>query len=116
MHINFLLHWILLSCKEKGLNIGVSVSLLFFFSACRHPPATAQIITESMLPNVVEGENTLLLVCDIPENLRHFFWDKGLIIVNRNETVQNVIATNNNILGAHSVNRSQDISQLFRLA
>lgn len=60
--------------------------------------------------------NTLLLVCDIPENFRLFFWYKGLIIVNRNETVQNVITTNNNILGAHSVDRSQDISQLFRLA
>lgn len=59
----------LLSSKDKGLSINEFVSLLTCFPfqlACTLP---LQFIIESMLPNIVEGEYTVLLARSIPENL-----------------------------------------------
>ncbi|XP_052569970.1 carcinoembryonic antigen-related cell adhesion molecule 3-like [Peromyscus californicus insignis] len=68
---------------------------------CRLPPA--QLTIESMPRNVVEGENALLLVYNIPENLRSFVWYKGIPIVKSTKIAQNVVTSNKTMLGpAHS--------------
>ncbi|XP_051063299.1 carcinoembryonic antigen-related cell adhesion molecule 3 [Phodopus roborovskii] len=41
---------------------------------CRLPPTAAQLSIELLTPNVVEGEDALLLALNVPENLEAFFW------------------------------------------
>ncbi|XP_036032648.1 carcinoembryonic antigen-related cell adhesion molecule 3-like [Onychomys torridus] len=70
-------------------------------NSCRSFPIKLTI--ESMPHNVVEGENALLLVHNIPEDLRSFVWYKGIPIVNKHIIAQNVITSNKSMLGpAHS--------------
>ncbi|XP_060224886.1 carcinoembryonic antigen-related cell adhesion molecule 3-like [Meriones unguiculatus] len=72
-------------------------------SPCIHPSATDQLTIEPMPPNVDEGKNALLLVHNIPENLRSFSWYKGVATVKRHEIARNVIKTNKSVLGpAHT--------------
>ncbi|KAK7804675.1 hypothetical protein U0070_016188, partial [Myodes glareolus] len=56
----------------KGLLL--TASILCFW----HMSTTAHEITESLPHQVVEGENVLLLVHNLPENLIAFAWFKGL--------------------------------------
>ncbi|KAL1763469.1 carcinoembryonic antigen-related cell adhesion molecule 3-like, partial [Sigmodon hispidus] len=67
---------------------------------CRYPPATDEIIIESVPPIVVEGKNALLLVHNIPENLRSFGWYKGAYMANNQEIAQIILTTNESMLGA----------------
>ncbi|XP_036032657.1 carcinoembryonic antigen-related cell adhesion molecule 3-like isoform X1 [Onychomys torridus] len=68
---------------------------------CRLPPA--QLTIESMPRNVVEGENALLLVHNIPKNLRSFVWYKGIPIVNSQKIAHTIITSNESMLeSAHS--------------
>lgn len=56
-----------------------------------------------MPPNVVEGRDVLLLVHNMPENLRSFSWYKGVAIVSKHEISRNIITSNRSVLGpAHS--------------
>ncbi|XP_021023745.2 carcinoembryonic antigen-related cell adhesion molecule 3-like [Mus caroli] len=72
-------------------------------NACVHPSATGQLVIESVPPNVVEGRDVLLLVHNMPENLRSFSWYKGVAIVSKHEISRNIITSNRSVLGpAHS--------------
>ncbi|XP_052028118.1 carcinoembryonic antigen-related cell adhesion molecule 3-like isoform X1 [Apodemus sylvaticus] len=72
-------------------------------NACVHPSTTGRLVIESVPPNVVEGRDVLLLVHNIPENLRSFSWYKGVAIVSRHEISRNIITSNRSRLGpAHS--------------
>ncbi|XP_006540213.1 carcinoembryonic antigen-related cell adhesion molecule 3 isoform X2 [Mus musculus] len=72
-------------------------------NACIHPSATGQLVIESVPPNVVEGRDVLLLVHNMPENLRSFSWYKGVAIVSKHEISRNIITSNRSVLGpAHS--------------
>ncbi|XP_031241338.1 carcinoembryonic antigen-related cell adhesion molecule 3-like isoform X1 [Mastomys coucha] len=71
--------------------------------ACVHPSVTGQLVIELVPPNVVEGRDVLLLVHNMPENLRSFSWYKGVTILSRHEISRNIITRNRSILGpAHS--------------
>nr|XP_042128521.1 carcinoembryonic antigen-related cell adhesion molecule 3-like isoform X1 [Peromyscus maniculatus bairdii] len=65
---------------------------------CRSFPI--QLTIESMPHNVVEGENALLIVHNIPEDLLSFVWYKGIPIVNSHKIVQNVVTSNKSMLGS----------------
>ncbi|CAO2626858.1 Pregnancy-specific glycoprotein 22 [Lemmus lemmus] len=70
---------------------------------CGHPPTSAQLTIESVPPSVAEGASVLLHVHNLPENLRTFFWYKGVIVFNNLEVARHIIATNSTIPGpAHS--------------
>ncbi|XP_059109536.1 carcinoembryonic antigen-related cell adhesion molecule 3-like [Peromyscus eremicus] len=70
-------------------------------NSCRRPPV--QLTIESMPHNVVERKNALLLVHNIPEDLQSFVWYKGIPIDNEHKIAQNVITSNESMLGpAHS--------------
>ncbi|XP_035305239.1 carcinoembryonic antigen-related cell adhesion molecule 3-like isoform X2 [Cricetulus griseus] len=66
---------------------------------CRLPPTNVQLSIETMPPHVVEGKNALLLVHNIPENLRAFSWSKEVTIVSRHEIARKVITANKSFLG-----------------
>ena len=53
-------------------------SLLAFLLTCWHLPTTAQVTIELVPPQVVAGENVLLRVHNLPENLLAFVWHKGV--------------------------------------
>ncbi|XP_057618097.1 carcinoembryonic antigen-related cell adhesion molecule 3-like [Chionomys nivalis] len=70
---------------------------------CRQPPTITKFSIESVPSNVVEGENALLLVHNIPGNLRAFSWYKGVAVVNSHEILWYIVPTNRSLLGpAHS--------------
>ncbi|KAL1765760.1 carcinoembryonic antigen-related cell adhesion molecule 3-like isoform X2, partial [Sigmodon hispidus] len=52
----------------------ITASLL----TCWHLSTIAQVIIEPVPPHVVEGENILLHVRNLPENLSAIFWHKGV--------------------------------------
>ncbi|XP_057616789.1 pregnancy-specific glycoprotein 22-like [Chionomys nivalis] len=56
----------------KGLLLTASILSFWYI------PTTAHVTTESLPRQVVEGENVLLLVHNLPENLIAFAWFKGL--------------------------------------
>lgn len=73
-------------------------SLLASLLACWHfSPTTAQVTIESVPPQVVEGENVLLLVHNLPENLAALVWFKGVEITD-------------NVIGLYTLNL--DLSDL----
>lgn len=53
-------------------------SFLAFLFSFWHLPTTAQLSTESVPPLVAEGDNVLILVNTLPENLLALAWFKGL--------------------------------------
>ena len=53
-------------------------SLLASLLTCWLLPTTTQVDIESLPPQVVEGENVLLRVDNLPENLLGFVWYKGV--------------------------------------
>ena len=53
-------------------------SLLASLLTCWFLPTTARVTIESLPPQVVEGENVLLRVDNLPENLLGFIWYKGV--------------------------------------
>ncbi|XP_035304999.1 carcinoembryonic antigen-related cell adhesion molecule 3 isoform X2 [Cricetulus griseus] len=61
---------------------------------CRLPPTNVQLSIETMPPHVVEGQSVLLLVHNIPENLRAFSWSKEVTTVSKEKIAINVITTN----------------------
>lgn len=55
-------------------------SCLASFLTCCHLPATAQITIELVPPHVIEGENVLIRVNNLPENLTTLAWFRGMRI------------------------------------
>uniref|UniRef100_A0A673U0D2 Immunoglobulin V-set domain-containing protein n=1 Tax=Suricata suricatta TaxID=37032 RepID=A0A673U0D2_SURSU len=59
------------------------VSLLAFWN----PPTTAQVTTESVPPNVVKGNDVLLRVHNLPENILACGWFRGTTIEPSNQII-----------------------------
>ncbi|XP_021045014.1 carcinoembryonic antigen-related cell adhesion molecule 3-like isoform X2 [Mus pahari] len=90
-----------LSCKDCTSRQGLllTVSLL----TCWLLPTTAQISIESVPPIAVEGDNVLLLVQNLPEDVQSLSWYTGGKPLKRFEIARHVIATNSSVPGpAHS--------------
>uniref|UniRef100_K9IJF3 Putative carcinoembryonic antigen-related cell adhesion molecule 1 n=1 Tax=Desmodus rotundus TaxID=9430 RepID=K9IJF3_DESRO len=77
----------------------LAVSLLTFWS----PPTTAQLTIESVPPNAAEGEDVLLLVHSLPENLGRYEWYRGERVDSKHQIASYVIETQAMVPGpAHS--------------
>ncbi|XP_059136981.1 carcinoembryonic antigen-related cell adhesion molecule 3-like [Peromyscus eremicus] len=71
---------------------------------CGYQPTSAQLTIESVPPRIAEGGSVLLVAHNLPENLRSFYWYKGVIVSKKYEVARHIIATNSSVLGpAHSV-------------
>ncbi|XP_021021800.1 carcinoembryonic antigen-related cell adhesion molecule 5-like [Mus caroli] len=68
------------------------------FLTCCHLPATAQITIELVPPHVIEGENVLIRVNNMPENLTTLAWFRGMRIKSP-QIGQYTLATNVTVLG-----------------
>ncbi|KAK7798516.1 hypothetical protein U0070_018284, partial [Myodes glareolus] len=64
-------------------------SLLIYWSS----PTTAQVSVEAVLPHVAEGSNVLLLVHNLREIPRVFYWYKGENVDNSNEITRFITST-----------------------
>ncbi|XP_051063295.1 carcinoembryonic antigen-related cell adhesion molecule 3 [Phodopus roborovskii] len=72
-------------------------------SHCGHHPTSDQPTVESVPPRVAEGGSALLVVHNLPKNLRSLFWYKGAIVFKDHEVARHKIATDSTVLGpAHS--------------
>ncbi|KAL1764382.1 carcinoembryonic antigen-related cell adhesion molecule 3-like isoform X2, partial [Sigmodon hispidus] len=81
---------------------GCSFSLASIL-ICGCPPTSGSLTIESVPPNVAEGESVVLLVHNLPENLRTISWYKGVILYSKMEVARHIIATNSSVWGpAHS--------------
>ena len=61
-----------------SLLVASLYSLLASLLTCWFLPTTARVTIESLPPQVVEGENVLLRVDNMPENLLVFGWYRGM--------------------------------------
>ncbi|KAM7340121.1 hypothetical protein ACRRTK_000736 [Alexandromys fortis] len=68
----------------------LAASLLIYWSS----PTTAQVTVEPVPPHVAEGANVLLLVHNLPETLRVFFWYKGETVDDRKEIARFLMSNN----------------------
>ncbi|KAK7795803.1 hypothetical protein U0070_005019 [Myodes glareolus] len=68
----------------------LAASLLIYWSS----PTTAQISVEEVPPHVDEGENALLLVHNLTETPRVFYWFKGKNEDKKNEIARFITSTN----------------------
>ncbi|XP_035305332.1 pregnancy-specific glycoprotein 22-like isoform X2 [Cricetulus griseus] len=81
------------------IHLHVYISPVF----CGGPPTSAQLTIESVPPSVAEGGSVLLLVHNLPENLRALFWHRGVIVLNNLEVARHIVAKNSSVPGpAHS--------------
>ncbi|XP_027289844.1 carcinoembryonic antigen-related cell adhesion molecule 3-like [Cricetulus griseus] len=70
---------------------------------CERSPISTQPTIESVPSSVAEGESVLLVVHNLPKNLRALFWYKGAIVFKNHEVAQHRIAKNSIVMGpAHS--------------
>ncbi|EDM08268.1 rCG54519, isoform CRA_a [Rattus norvegicus] len=70
-----------------------------FFWTCGPLSPSVQLTIESVPPNVADGGSVLLVVHNLPENLRAFFWYKGMIVSRNLEVARHIIATNLSVHG-----------------
>ena len=78
-------------------------SLLVSLLTCLLLPATAKLTIESVPPIAVEGENVLMFVQNLPENVQALSWYTGGNPLKRFEIARHVIASNSTEVGpAHS--------------
>ncbi|XP_021074555.1 carcinoembryonic antigen-related cell adhesion molecule 5 [Mus pahari] len=98
--------YFMLEILREDLKIEEAYIQLFvnsFVSNTKDSVSTARLSIESVPPSIVEGENVLLLVHNLPKNLLFFFWYKGMIAEKKSELIQHIIATNSSLPGpAHS--------------
>jgi carcinoembryonic antigen-related cell adhesion molecule len=72
-------HWNKLRDAHSCSGLVASLSsLLASLLTCWLLPITAGVTIESVPPKLVEGENVLLRVDNLPENLRVFVWYRGV--------------------------------------
>ncbi|XP_038196895.1 carcinoembryonic antigen-related cell adhesion molecule 1-like [Arvicola amphibius] len=71
----------------------LAASLLIIWSS----PTMAQVTVEAVPPHVAEGANVLLLVHNLPETLRVFYWYKGENTDNSNENEIARFITSDNV-------------------
>ncbi|CAO2626856.1 Carcinoembryonic antigen-related cell adhesion molecule 3 [Lemmus lemmus] len=87
----------------KGCTPWQGLLLTAFLLTCWHLPTTTQVTIELVPPQVVEGENVLLRVHDVPENLLAFVWHKGDTAEGSPRVARHIIGKNSSVLGpAHS--------------
>ncbi|XP_034371678.1 cell adhesion molecule CEACAM10-like [Arvicanthis niloticus] len=63
------------------------------------PPTTAQVTIEAVPPDVAEGKDVLLLVHNLPQALRVYYWFKRKAKDRDNEIVRFIVSKNENITG-----------------
>ncbi|XP_052028121.1 carcinoembryonic antigen-related cell adhesion molecule 5-like [Apodemus sylvaticus] len=68
------------------------------FLTCWHLPTTAQITIELVPPQVIEGENVLIRINNLPENLMTLAWFRGMRIKSP-QIGQYTLATDATVLG-----------------
>ncbi|XP_052025227.1 carcinoembryonic antigen-related cell adhesion molecule 10-like isoform X2 [Apodemus sylvaticus] len=73
----------------------LTASLLTSWSA----PTTAQVTIEAVPPNVTENKNVLLLVHNLPQTLRVFYWYKGTTTDGKNEIARFITSINMSKMG-----------------
>ncbi|XP_051018436.1 carcinoembryonic antigen-related cell adhesion molecule 3-like [Acomys russatus] len=66
---------------------------------CIHPSTTGQLIIEPVPLNIVDGSNALLVVHNMPEKIRAFYWYKWVGILYKNLISGDEITTNKRIMG-----------------
>ncbi|XP_035309634.1 carcinoembryonic antigen-related cell adhesion molecule 3-like isoform X2 [Cricetulus griseus] len=66
---------------------------------CERSPISTQPTIELVPSRVAEGESVLLVVHNLPENLRAFFWYKRANVFKNLEIARHIIATNSTVLG-----------------
>ena len=81
-----------------------SILTVFLYSClasvltCWHLPTTAQITIELVPPQVIEGENVLIRINNLPENLITLAWFRGMRIKSP-QIGQYILATNVTVWG-----------------
>ncbi|XP_021075289.1 uncharacterized protein LOC110336891 [Mus pahari] len=92
--------------NRRGEIVSRTPMYLYVYSSlltCRHPPTSSQLNIESVPSSVAEGASVILLVHNLPENLRRLFWYKGVLVSNNLEVARHIIAKNSSVPGpAHS--------------
>ncbi|KAM7340094.1 hypothetical protein ACRRTK_000709 [Alexandromys fortis] len=73
----------------------LTASLLIYWSS----PTTANVTVEAVPPHVAEGANVLLLVHNLTETPRVFYWYKGKNMDNSNEIARFIPSDNANTTG-----------------
>uniref|UniRef100_A0A8C2L8V9 Carcinoembryonic antigen-related cell adhesion molecule 3-like n=1 Tax=Cricetulus griseus TaxID=10029 RepID=A0A8C2L8V9_CRIGR len=81
----------------QGFPLTASLLILWL------PSTVAQLTIESVPPISAEGDNVLLFVHNLPENVQAFSWYTGVMALKSREIARYEIATNSRTLGtAHS--------------
>ncbi|CAO2626802.1 Carcinoembryonic antigen-related cell adhesion molecule 3 [Lemmus lemmus] len=91
--------------RHKGIVSTTSIYLhvYSFLWTCGPLSTSAQVTIESVPPIIAEGGSVLLLIHNLPENIRSLFWYKGMIVSNDLEVARHIITMNSSVLGpAHS--------------
>ncbi|XP_076422155.1 pregnancy-specific glycoprotein 22-like isoform X2 [Peromyscus maniculatus bairdii] len=92
--------------NRHGRTVSITTMYLhvynnLFTHGCPH--TSARLTIESVPPRVAEGSSVLLLVHNLPENLRVLFWYKGVIYFKKLEVARHIAEKNSSMLGpAHS--------------
>ncbi|XP_076430308.1 cell adhesion molecule CEACAM1 isoform X6 [Peromyscus maniculatus bairdii] len=73
--------------------------LTVFLLTCWNSPTTAKVTVEAVPPHVAEGQNVLLLVHNLPAEVRAFYWYKGETVVDSNEIARFLISSSTNKTG-----------------
>ncbi|XP_005371096.1 pregnancy-specific glycoprotein 22-like [Microtus ochrogaster] len=66
---------------------------------CGHPPPSSQPTIELVPPRVAEGASVLLLVHNLPENIKYLFWYKGVFAVKRFEIARQIRELDSSVQG-----------------
>ncbi|XP_036032647.1 pregnancy-specific glycoprotein 22-like isoform X2 [Onychomys torridus] len=89
--------------KEIISTTSIYLHVYSFLWSCGPLSTSAQPTIESVPPIIAEGGSVLLLVHNLPENLRSLFWYKGMIVSNNFEVARHIITMNSSVLGpAHN--------------
>ncbi|XP_041509871.1 pregnancy-specific glycoprotein 22-like [Microtus oregoni] len=91
--------------RHKGIVSTTSIYLhvYSFLWTCGPLSTSAQVTIESVPAIISEGGSVLILIHNLPENIRSLFWYKGMIVSNDLEVARHIITMNSSVLGpAHS--------------
>ncbi|XP_051017950.1 carcinoembryonic antigen-related cell adhesion molecule 3-like [Acomys russatus] len=87
--------------KEEVVHVQLLVDASYL--TCGPLPTATQLRVESVPPRVSEGGSALLLVHNLPRNVRVIFWYKGVVVFQRQEVAYYTIGSNSSRKGpAHS--------------
>lgn len=86
-------------CKGAYWIDGFLSSLLASLFTCGHPPPSSQPTIELVPPRVAEGASVLLLVHNLPENIKYLFWYKGVFAVKIFEIARQIRELDSSVQG-----------------